>query len=410
MDIKEEVKKLPDFCGVYIMKSRRGRVLYVGKANSLKKRVDSYFRVNISEKNRLLMDKVKKIEYIKCESPEQALILEAALIKEKKPKYNISLKDSKSYPYLAITQEKYPRIFILRPKEKKGYSLFGPYTDTSSLKKALRVIRKIFPYCSCYPARKKRLCLYNHLELCPGPCTGKITAARYNENIEGIKKILKGKRPELIFIYRKKMEKLASLRRFEEAAYLRNKIHALENIYSYQPKTHELIDLKRALGLPRLPLLIEAVDISALGKESAVGSVVVFRDAAFARKEYRRFLIERVKGIDDCARVAEVVFRRYRRQKKEKKPLPDLLLVDGGRGQIMSAKRCLDKLNLSFSLVGLAKKNEEIWLPGEPRPLILPKTSSALHLLQQVRDEAHRFARSYHLLLRRRKTAKKKKR
>ena len=174
MDIKEKLKSLPSAAGVYIMKSASGKILYVGKASSLKSRVSSYFRGAKSAKISILVEKIADIDFIRCQSPQQALILEAALIKEKKPKYNISLKDNKSYPYIEVTREKFPRIFISRPKKKTDSFLFGPYPLAKPLKPALEAIRRIFPYCSCKGAYPKKPCLFYHLDLCPGPCAGKI--------------------------------------------------------------------------------------------------------------------------------------------------------------------------------------------------------------------------------------------
>lgn len=402
MDIKEKIKKLPDSPGVYIMQSKKGNILYVGKATSLRKRVATYFSSRLAGKNKMLVEKVANIDYIKCESPQQALILEAALIKENRPKYNISLKDSKSYPYLEITKEKYPRVFISRINDKKNSFFYGPYTDMSSLKQALKLIRKIFPFCSCR-GRRRNLCLYYHLGLCPGPCAEKVTLSAYNENIKAIKKILKGKRTELISDYKNKMEKLANLEKYEQAAQLRDKIYALENIYKGRPRLHQLIAVKKGLGLRKLPLLIEAIDISALGKSDATGSVVVFRDGSADKNSYRRFLIKDVRKIDDYKRIQEVVFRRYSRLQKEKKKLPDLVLIDGGKGHVMSADQIFQKLGISIALIGLAKKNEEVWFPNKDKPKIFAKNDPALHLLQRIRDEAHRFARSYHLIRRKKR-------
>ncbi len=408
MGIKEKIKKLPDTPGVYIMKSERRGILYIGKATSLKKRVATYFNLKLSGKNKMLVEQVRGIDYIECESPQQALILEAALIKEHKPKYNISLKDSKSYPYIEITKEKHPRVFISRAKHKKNSFFYGPYTDAAPLKQALKLIRKIFPFCS-RRGRRRNLCLYYHIGLCPGPCADKISPSEYNENIKAIKKILKGKRRELIAGYKKKMEKLANLKKYEKAAQVRDKIYAIENIYKGRPRLHELLALKKGLGLSKLPLLIEAIDISALGKTDAAGSVVVFRDAAADKSSYRRFLIKNVKGIDDYKRTEEVVLRRYSRLKAERKKLPDLVLIDGGKGHVVSAAQVFKKLEIQIALIGLAKKNEEVWFPNKDKPKIFAKSDLALHLLQRIRDEAHRFARAYHLLRRRKRELDKKK-
>lgn len=408
MAIKEEIEKLPDSCGVYLLKTKQGSTLYVGKASSLKKRVASYFvDKNVSVKNKILKEEAEKIDYIKCESPEQALILEAALIKEKKPKFNVSLKDGKNYPYVEITREKFSRVFLSRPKSKEGSFFFGPYTDTGLLKKALKVLRQVFPFCSCRlqkkAGRRRNPCLYHHIKLCPGPCAGKITASEYKENIRAIKKVLKGKRFELISTYRKKMEKLSGLQKFEAAGDLYNKIVSLENIYRGRPKPHELIALKESLNLPRLPLLIEAIDISVLRQKDAVGSVVVFKDGFAQKKSYRRFLIKKARNCGDCKQIEEIISRRYLRLVKEKKPLPSLILIDGGRGQLGSAQKILKQLKLDVPVVALAKQNKEVWLPGKNSPKIFFQDSPALHLLERIRDEAHRFAFSYHLIRRRKR-------
>jgi excinuclease ABC subunit C len=408
MDIKKKIKQFPDSPGVYMMKTSKGQILYVGKATSLKKRVATYFTSKLLGKTKMLIERTEEVDYIECESPQQALILEAALIKEKKPKYNISLKDSKSYPYLEVTKEKYPRIFISRSKDKKKSLFFGPYADVSSLREALKLIRKIFPFCSCR-GRRSQLCLYYHLGLCPGPCAGKITKSEYNENIKAIKKILKGKRMELISLYKKKMIRLSSLKKFEKAAKMRDKIYAIENIYKGRPRLHELVALKKNLGLSKLPLLIEAIDISALGKNDATGSVVRFKDGLADKSNYRRFLIKNVKGADDYRRIEEVVLRRYFRLIREKKELPDLILIDGGKGHVTSAERILKKLGKNITLIGLAKKNEEVWLPNKDKPKIISKNNPALHLLQRIRDQAHRFAHAYHLIRRKKRINFKKK-
>lgn len=387
------------------MKSAKGGILYIGKAISLKKRVASHFSSAVFGKARLLTEQVEKINYISCQNPQQALILEAALIKEKKPKFNVALKDGKSYPYITISKESYPRVLISRLKEKKNNNFFGPYTDTGSLKQALRAIREVFPFCSCLK-RGEKICLYYHISLCPGPCAKKITRAAYNENIYGIKKILKGKIPELIAVYRQKMKKLALREKFEAATACRDKIYALENIFSFPVKQHGLLILKEKLGLPALPLAIEAIDISVLSQSNAVGSLVSFKNGEPDKKNYRRFLIKKTRTRDDCGRIKEIVFRRYSRLLKEKKPLPDLILIDGGQGQLKAAQEVLCRISLKVPVIALAKKNEEIWLPERKNPLIIPKSSPGLHLLQKIRDQAHRFARAYHLL-RREKSWKK---
>lgn len=407
MDIKEKIKNLPLTPGVYIMKSKEGVVLYVGKASSLRKRVASYFLKNVSIKTGFLMSYVADIDYIECDSEEQALVLEAALIKEKKPKYNISLRDDKSYPFVEITREPFPRVFITRKRTNKKGLYFGPYPGAGTLRSVLNMIRRIFPYCSC-KCFKNTECLFSHIKLCPAPCRGMISQAHYKENIEGIIKILKGEREELIGNLRMKMQKLSQAKKYEAAASMRNKIIALENLYKGKSLTHELISLKEALNLPSLPLHIEAIDISSLSGTSATGSVVVFKNAIADKNSYRRYRIKEVFYTDDYAMVAEIVRRRYRRLLNEKRNMPQLIIIDGGLGHVQAAKIELDKLQLKIPIIGIAKRNEEIWFPDKHKPLVIPKDSQALHLIQRLRDEAHRFARKYHLLLRKKRIVESK--
>ncbi len=400
--LRDKVKNLPLTPGVYIMKSSKGVILYVGKASSLRSRVRSYFLRDQPPKTRALMEKVSDIEYVECNTEAQALILEAALIKEKKPKFNIALRDDKSYPYIEITNEEFPRVFISRPKGKTKSTLFGPYMNGKLLRPALEMIRKIFPYCSC-KGRRRKGCLYLHLKLCPGPCKSDACQEEYKENISSIKKILKGQRKQLIKQLEKKMKALAAAKKFEKAGHLRDKILALENLYQGRAKEHDLAALKKVLNLPTIPLVIEAMDISNLRGTEATGSVVVFRNGVADKNSYRRYKIKEVKSIDDYAMIAEVTRRRYSRLKKEGKSFSDLLIIDGGKGHVKTAKEVLDELGISLPLIGIAKRNEEVWFAEKKDPLIIPKDNAGLHLIQRIRDEAHRFARNYHLLRRSKK-------
>ena len=400
--LSEIVKSLPFVCGVYIMKSKEGDVLYVGKASSLRKRVSSYFSRQVSLKTGLLVGQIAGIEYIECENQEQALILEAALIKEKKPKYNISLRDDKSYPYVEITNEEFPRLSITRKRINKKSTSLGPYPQVDILKSALNILRRIFPYCSCR-CFKKSACLFAHLKLCPAPCVGKISSSKYRENIKAIIKVLKGEREELVRYLSNRMQKLSSENKFEEAAELRDKLNALSNLYQGRNLTHELISLKEVLRLPITPLYIEAMDVSSLSGRQATGSVVVFKNAVPDKNSYRRYRIKKVSGIDDYACIAEITQRRYVRLCFEKRKMPDLIIIDGGLGHVLTAKKELNKLNLKIPVIGIAKRNEEIWFPESKSALVIPRSSPCLHLIQRIRDEAHRFARKYHLLLRKKK-------
>jgi len=400
MDLQEKIEKLPDLCGVYILKGERGEVLYIGKATSIHKRVISHFKGG--GKSLIFTEKVKEIDYILCDTEEQALLLEASLIKEEKPKYNIILKDDKSYPYVVITKEKYPAIYVTRPKETKNFTLFGPYPNVKLLKSALKLIRRIFPYRSCKSLPKKA-CLYYHLNLCPGMCEEKINEEEYKDIVDNIAKILSGERKILLKKLQEKMEKLAQEQRFEEASIYRDKLEALTKLYTGKSWGNEAIVLKEVLHLRKIPFIIEGIDISCISGKEACGSVVVFKDGRPDKSNYRRYRIKMSEDINDYKMIAEVVERRYRRLKEEKRELPNLVVIDGGKAHLSVALKVLKKLELKIPLISIAKKNEEIWLPSKKKSLKLPQDNIGLQLIQRVRDEAHRFAHQYHLLLRKKK-------
>jgi len=400
MVIKEDIKNFPNQPGVYLMKSKGGSVLYIGKAINLRKRVSSYFSRQQSQKTNTLLSKADKIEYIISGSEEQALILEAALIKEKKPKYNVALRDDKSYPCLKISQEEFPRVYISRFHYKNKDLTFGPYPRAKTLKAALALIRKIFPYRTCKKMSKKA-CLFFHLNLCPAPCIKKVNSLDYKAYIDSLSQILKGERKRLIKNLESRMNKLARQKKFEAAARIRNRISALKSLYSGRPQEHELISLKDNLGLRQMPLIIEAIDISSLGGDACCGSVVVFKDAYPDKKSYRRFSIKNSYRKDDYDMVGEVVRRRYSRLLKEGSEFPDLIVIDGGKGHVTRAHEELKRLGIDTFLIGIAKRNEEIWFPLRDKPLLISHDKPCLHLIQRVRDEAHRFAKAYHKLLRR---------
>jgi len=404
--LKEKIDSLPETCGVYIMKSEENEILYIGKAISLKSRVKSYFTHSLlNVKTEILVDKIRDIDFIVCDTEAHALIMEAFLIKKYKPKYNIALRDDKSYPYIAVTDEDFPRIFPIRPKEKNAFLLFGPYPNVRLIKEALKLIRKVFPYRSCRVLPKSP-CLYYHLKLCPAPCAKKISIAKYRDIIDNICKILKGERQSLINKLERRMQRASRNRQFEEAARLRDKLVALHSLYSGKKELHEILVLKDILGLKTVPLNIEAVDISNLKGTNATGSVVVFKDGYPDKSGYRRFRIKEVSQIDDYGMIREVIRRRYGRLKKEKLSLPQLVIIDGGLGQVNAAFRVLKELGLDITLVGIAKRNEELWLPFAKEPLVIPRDSLALKLIQRIRDEAHRFAHKYHSFLRKKSIVK----
>lgn len=399
------IKNLPDRPGVYIMKDAPGKIIYIGKAVSLKKRVQSYFRPSRKRdfKQDLMIAQIKDIEYKTAHSEAEALLLEASLIKAHQPKFNVELRDGKSYPLVKITNEDFPCVAICRPKKKTGAIFFGPYTSAGFLREALAIIRKVFPFRTCRKLPPKS-CLDYHLHLCPGPCIGKISKRDYRQIIDNIILLLEGKQEELYDSLKKAMQQKAGEKKFEQAASLRDQLLSLASLYSasrVRNYLQEAQQLKEALHLTITPERIEALDISHISAQEAVGSLVSFYKGKPDKNNYRRFRIKEVKGNNDYQMLAEVARRRYSRLKREGKSLPDLLVVDGGKGQVSAVKRELERLKLDLTIVGLAKEKEEIFLPQKKNPIVLRADSLALQLLQRLRDEAHRFAQSYHHILRR---------
>ncbi|MBL7068537.1 MAG: excinuclease ABC subunit UvrC [Candidatus Omnitrophica bacterium] len=388
------------------MKDRTGRVIYVGKARSLKKRVSSYFtKSHSSPKTGLLVAEIKGIDYVPANSEAEALIYEASLIKSRRPRFNIELKDGKSYPYLKLTlNEAYPRLFITRRKIDDGARYYGPYTNVKLLKDALSFMKTLFPLRTCKRLGKK-LCMSYQLSECLGPCAGKRDKKRYHRVVEELLLFLEGKRQRLIKGLSRRMEETSRKLNFEEAARIRNRIRALSTLVTKRgvPGPMDQIDeLKYVLDLKRRPKRIEAFDISNIRGKEAVGSMVSFYDGKPDKNNYRKFKIRTVEGVDDYKMMREVVFRRYRRLLDEKRGLPDLIIIDGGKGHLTSAIRELKKLNIRhIPAIGIAKEFEHIYVPARRLPIVLAGDSSILQLIRRIRDEAHRFARAYHTGLRR---------
>jgi len=409
-DIKTTVKRLPTNSGVYLYKDAAGTVIYVGKAVNLRKRVESYFRKNTqSLKTDILVSNIVAIETLPTASEAEALILEASLIKQYQPKYNIELKDGKTYPYIQITKEEFPLVSVIRFsarqfKESKA-EIYGPYVNPTLIREALIIIRKIFPFRSC-DSFKDKICLDYHIGLCQGPCEGKISKEDYQRNIRSIKFILDGKKDDLYRSLRLEMEEAAHHKDFEGAARLRDQIRAIGALYSGTGDINyfkEAEQLQRALGLERAPVRIECFDISNTMGDQSVGSMVSFLNGRPDKSNYRRFRIKTVKGIDDFQMIAEIVHRRYTRLQKEGLTFPDLIVIDGGKGQLAAAMKELKKLSLALPLISLAKREEEIFTPGKRSSIKLSHDSLGLKLLMRVRDEAHRFGLKYHTLLRSKK-------
>ena len=406
-DLTNKIKALPTTSGVYLMENSSGKVIYVGKAISLRKRVQSYFRKNKdSIKTEKLVEDIRGIDHIETASEAEALILEASLIKKYKPKYNISLRDDKTYPLIEITVEDFPKISTVRPnKKRKDAEYYGPYVNAKLIRDALTIIRKIFPYRVCDNLSKKE-CLDNHIGLCDAPCAGKISKSEYKKNIKNVCLVLEGRKDDLYKNLTRQMEELSQEHKYEKAIKVRDQLRAIGALYSSTKDINyykEAEQLMRALKLPRTPFRLEAFDISNIMGDQAVGSMVSFFNGAPDKKNYRKFRIKEVEGNDDFKMIAEVVKRRYRRLKNEGAAYPDLIVIDGGKGQLAAACAQLELLGVDIPIVSLAKREEEIFLPKRKASVKLAENSLGLKLLQRIRDEAHRFAVSYHRKLRSKK-------
>lgn len=408
MDIREKIKFIPLTSGIYLMKDSEGKVIYIGKAVSLRKRVQSYFRKPASKmsKTDILVSNIRHVDFVETASEAEALILEASMIKQYTPKFNVELRDDKSYPFIEITKEEYPRITVVRPARKNPKSLYyGPYVEPRLIREALSLIRKIFHFRTCDPFPDKE-CLDYHLGLCDAPCIQHISKKDYLKNIRHVKLILEGKKDELYRGLRKEMEILSQKQDYEGAAKTRDQLQAIGALYSGTKDINyykEAEQLQRALHLPRRPERIETFDISNIMGNQAVGSLVSFFNGKPDKNNYRRFRIKDVEGIDDFRMIAEIVRRRYGRLQHEGRLFPDLIIIDGGKGQLSAAVKELKILGVEIPIIALAKRLEEIYMPGKRDPIRFTPDSLGLKMLQRCRDEAHRFALKYHCLLRSRR-------
>ncbi len=411
MGLKKKLKNIPKLPGVYLMKGVQGEVLYIGKAKDLSRRVSSYFKGTVPKSSRQmsLVEQVKDLDYIVTSSEEEALIYESNLIKEKRPKYNIELKDDKSFPFLKLTlSERFPRLIITRKKVDDGSRYFGPYTRVKLLRSAVSVMKSIFPLRTC---RKigEHVCLSYHIGQCAGPCVKKINEKKYREIMRELTLFLEGKKTRLLKELTKKMIQFSKDERFEDAAIIRNRIAALSEIPGKKLRDYSgwgdvAIKLKKMLNLPRLPLRIEAFDVSNISGKEATGSMVYFSNGKPDKSNYRKFRIKEVKNIDDYAMIREIVRRRYRRLKKEGETLPDLIIIDGGKGHLRAAYDELMRLNLRhIPVVSIAKEKEDIFTISSRKSLDINKDSRIQYFIQEMRDEAHRFAIRYHHKLRKKK-------
>ncbi|MHB9154412.1 MAG: excinuclease ABC subunit UvrC [Endomicrobiales bacterium] len=417
---KEKLRAMPSTPGVYLMRDAAGRIIYIGKAINLKRRVSSYFRPDREEKAAAIVHSLRHIDYLLCASEREALILERQLINEFQPYFNSMWRDDKSYPYLKLTlKEDFPRLLLTRKIARDGSEYFGPYPQVVQIKRLMRWMQKMFKWRPCrldfdaeHLPREQTVksCLYYHTEQCAGPCMGKITPREARKVAGEIRLFLKGRYKRLENIWQEEMKEASARMEYEKAADIRDRLEAIRSmqervtVRELKPEdlaasiqvTRTLEELKQALGLSKWPIVIEGFDISTISGTESVGSMVRFHNARPDKDNYRKFRIRTVGGIDDFAMMKEVVFRRYRRLKEESREMPDLVLIDGGKGQLSSALESLRNLGVKLPVVSLAKREEEIFMPGNPAPLKLPANSPALHLLQNIRDEAHRFALSYH--------------
>ncbi|MBD3380535.1 MAG: excinuclease ABC subunit UvrC [Candidatus Omnitrophica bacterium] len=406
--LKQKIKELPDSPGVYMFLGEKGEIIYVGKALRLKRRVSSYFQSGKARDNRLelLVESIRDIKYIRASSEAEALIYEAGLIKDHRPRFNIELKDDKSYPYLKLTvNEEYPRLFLTRRRLNDGALYYGPYVNVKLLKSALSFMKKVFPLRTCRKLRKK-VCLEYHMGQCPGPCEGRISREEYMETVEQLKRFLEGKKGDLIKSLEAQMERYSKNREFEKALNTKNRIEALTAIQQLHDRSRypifgEMEELQNALELEKLPSVIECFDISNIGGRQPVGAMVRFRAGKPEKSAYRKFRIKQVRGIDDYSMIREVVRRRYSRLLTEERPLPDLVLIDGGKGHLSAAKSVLEKIGLSgLPVASIAKEYNHLYVEGRDIPIRLSPGSRLLLLIQRIRDEAHRFAVTFHRSLR----------
>ena len=429
MNILEKVKQLPQQYGVYLFKDQTGSIIYIGKAISLRNRVSSYFGKSHSHSAKVtqMIGRIFDIEYITTASEMEALLLESNLVKINNPYFNTQLKDDKSYPYIQISKgDSFPAIDLIRKNRKKSEKkvhYYGPFIDVQITRKALKKLRQIFKIRNCGQRKfnLKEACLDYQIGLCSAPCVGKINQNDYQKNVKKCCLLLSGQYNVLLKSLREEMRIASQLMFYEKAAEIRDNIRMIEKVISqekisksYQKKLDVYLNgkinnaslekalqsLQNYLYLKTIPIHIEAFDISNIHGQISVGSMVVFQSGIPDKKKYRHFRIKNVEGINDFAMMREVIYRRFRDSSLKNERLPDLVLVDGGKGQLNIVTEVLQEMNLQLNVVSLAKKEEELFQPGDKEPILLPGNSEVFFLIQRIRDEAHRFAVNYHKNLR----------
>jgi len=419
-EFTKQLRDLPHRPGVYLFRDRFHRVIYVGKAKDLHRRVGQYFhpsrRMGADLKTRALLESIAELETHGVKSEPEAILLEGRLIKEYRPRYNVSFRDDKRFLMVRVDMdEPFPKFQTTRMKREDKARYFGPFAHSGALRQTLSLMRRKFGLRSCRPEvpgeRDYRHCLDHVIKNCSAPCVGRISREEYGERVKQACEFLEGKTQEMREDLKAAMKKAAERRDFEKAASLRNLVEDLKKttrpakrFFRDLPTTvvpeRDLEILRDVLGLMAVPARIECFDISNISDTHSVASMVVFRDGRPSRPAYRRYRIQGVAGQDDVGCMAEVIRRRCARWKSEGSTPPDLIVVDGGKGQLGAAVRELREGGWAeVPAIGLAKQNEEIFRPGRPDPIVLPKENGAIRLLQRVRDEAHRVANGYHQLL-----------
>jgi excinuclease ABC subunit C len=419
-EFTKQLRDLPHRPGVYLFRDRFHRVIYVGKAKDLHRRVSQYFhpsrKMGADLKTRALLQSIAELETHGVKSEPEAILLEGRLIKEYRPRYNVSFRDDKRFLMVRVDlDEPFPKFQTTRMKREDKARYFGPFAHSGALRQTLSLMRRKFGLRSCRPEvpgeRDYRHCLDHVIKNCSAPCVGRISREEYGERVKQACEFLEGKTQEMREDLKAAMKKAAERRDFEKAASLRNLVEDLKKttrpakrFFRDLPTTvvpeRDLEILRDVLGLGAVPARIECFDISNISDTHSVASMVMFRDGRPSRPAYRRYRIQGVAGQDDVGCMAEVIRRRCARWKSEGGMPPDLIVVDGGKGQLGAAVRELREGGWAeVPAIGLAKQNEEIFRPGRPDPIILPKESGAIRLLQRVRDEAHRVANGYHQLL-----------
>ncbi len=431
--LRERIAAFPKSPGVYLMKDRRGVVLYVGKAKDLRARVSSYFQDSADLLNTRgpeiarMAVMVTDIDFLDCETDVDALLQESRLIKDLHPPFNAKLKDDKTFPYLEITTgDDFPGVFVTRSPRLKGSKLYGPFVNPQGLRDAVHALQKVFKYRTCEldiraddeSRRFFRPCLLHAINQCTAPCADLISKEAYRKDVNRLKKFLASKRSTVVRQMTKEMNQAAAGQHYEDAAVLRDRVKAIESLAlvgdaatDVQPEVffvdprEGLQTLAELLELENPPRRIECIDIANLQGEESVGSLVCFIDGKPFKSGYRRFRINSVAGQDDYAMIKEVMQRRYRYAADAEELYPDVILIDGGLGQLHAALDAFGEMDLQPPMViALAKREEEIYIQAKAKPVRLQRNNPALRVLQFARDEAHRFAQHYHHILRRKKT------